>query len=155
MSTVFCNGRFDILHIGHIEFLEWAASLGDDLAVFVNSDASCERVAGKRTVFGQYDRARMLCGLRAPTLVVMFEQDTPLQSFRSVIANMREANSQARLIYAIGPDQEPEQELLDLFDETYRYPGQKSISSTQVAERIALHVAATKGRYLCGGRQDH
>lgn len=77
---VFTNGVFDLLHPGHVEYLEAARSLGDRLVVGVNSDASARRL-GKgpgRPVNNAEARARILAALTAVDRVVIFEEDTPL-----------------------------------------------------------------------------
>ncbi len=86
---VFTNGVFDILHSGHVTYLEKAAALGHRLIVGLNSDASVKRL-GKgddRPLNGQDDRATVLAALRCVDAVVIFDQDTPME-----------------LIQAIGPD---------------------------------------------------
>ena len=78
---VFTNGVFDILHRGHVEYLEEAAALGDRLVVGLNSDTSVQRL-GKgpdRPLNDQYSRALILAALRCVDAIVIFEQDTPLE----------------------------------------------------------------------------
>ena len=77
-KTVFTNGCFDIMHLGHITILENAYHLGDHLIVGVNSDSSVKRLKGEsRPIFPENDRARMLASLEFVDLVVIFEEDTP------------------------------------------------------------------------------
>ena len=77
-SVVFTNGCFDILHAGHVDYLERAKSLGDVLIVGVNSDESVRRIKGdKRPVVSQDFRVRVLLGLRCIDAVVLFNEDTP------------------------------------------------------------------------------
>ena len=76
---VFTNGVFDILHRGHVTYLEQARGLGASLVVAVNSDASARRL-GKgddRPLNAQDDRMAVLAGLAAVDLVVPFDDDTP------------------------------------------------------------------------------
>jgi rfaE bifunctional protein nucleotidyltransferase chain/domain len=76
---VFTNGVFDLLHRGHVTYLEQAKGLGASLVVAVNSDASARRL-GKgddRPLNTQEDRMAVLAGLAAVDLVVPFEADTP------------------------------------------------------------------------------
>jgi len=83
---VFTNGVFDILHPGHVEYLEAARQLGSALVVAVNSDASARRL-GKgagRPVNGVEARTRVVAGLGAVDRVVVFEEDTPLDLIRAV-----------------------------------------------------------------------
>jgi rfaE bifunctional protein nucleotidyltransferase chain/domain len=76
--VAFTNGCFDIIHRGHVEYLERARSLADVLVVGLNSDGSARRLKGKgRPVNDQEDRSYVLSGLRAVDLVVIFEEDTP------------------------------------------------------------------------------
>ena len=78
---VFTNGCFDILHRGHVEYLQEAAALGDRLVVGVNSDASVRRL-GKgddRPLNDQDSRAKVLAALRCVDAVVIFDEDTPLE----------------------------------------------------------------------------
>ena len=75
---VFTNGCFDILHVGHIQYLEESKDLGDRLVVGLNSDASVRRLKGNdRPVNSQEDRKRMLMALRCVDEVVIFDEDTP------------------------------------------------------------------------------
>lgn len=75
---IFTNGCFDILHVGHIQYLEESRALGDRLVVGLNSDASVRRLKGSdRPVNSQEDRKRMLEALRCVDEVVIFDEDTP------------------------------------------------------------------------------
>jgi rfaE bifunctional protein nucleotidyltransferase chain/domain len=75
---VFTNGCFDILHVGHIQYLEQSKNLGDRLIVGLNSDDSVRRLKGPtRPVNNQADRKRMLLALRCVDEVVIFYDDTP------------------------------------------------------------------------------
>lgn len=78
---VFTNGCFDILHVGHVDYLDRAAALGASLVVGVNSDASVRR-QGKgddRPVNPLADRMAVLAALESVSLVVAFDEDTPLR----------------------------------------------------------------------------
>ncbi len=75
---VFTNGCFDLLHSGHVIYLEEAKRLGDRLIVAVNSDESVRRLKGPgRPIMGQQDRALALAGLESVDYVVVFAEDTP------------------------------------------------------------------------------
>ncbi len=83
---VFTNGVFDILHRGHVEYLEEAAALGDRLIVGLNSDSSVQRL-GKgpdRPLNDQDSRALVLASLRCVDAIVIFEEDTPLDLIKAV-----------------------------------------------------------------------
>ena len=76
--VVFTNGCFDILHAGHVAYLEEAAKLGDRLIVAVNDDASVKRLKGPgRPVVPVAGRSRVLAGLGCVDWVVEFSEDTP------------------------------------------------------------------------------
>jgi rfaE bifunctional protein nucleotidyltransferase chain/domain len=96
---VLTNGCFDILHVGHVDYLERARALGDILVVAVNSDASVRGLKGpNRPVNCEADRARILCALRAVDYAVIF--DSPRAT--EVIRTLRPA------LYAKGGDYTPE-----------------------------------------------
>jgi D-beta-D-heptose 7-phosphate kinase/D-beta-D-heptose 1-phosphate adenosyltransferase len=77
---VFTNGCFDILHVGHVTYLEQARRLGDRLIVGLNTDASVRALKGpSRPVLREQDRARLLAALQAVDAVVLFEAETPLR----------------------------------------------------------------------------
>jgi len=84
--VVFTNGCFDILHLGHVRYLQEARALGDMLVVGLNSDSSVKRL-GKgedRPINPEGQRAEVLAALEAVDLVVLFEEDTPAELVRSV-----------------------------------------------------------------------
>lgn len=84
-SIVFTNGVYDLLHRGHVEYLEEARALGDRLVVGVNSDASVRRLKGpERPILSQEDRASLVAALACVDLVVLFEDDTPLRLIEAV-----------------------------------------------------------------------
>jgi D-beta-D-heptose 7-phosphate kinase/D-beta-D-heptose 1-phosphate adenosyltransferase len=82
---IFTNGCFDILHVGHIQYLEQSRALGDRLVVGLNSDASVHRLKGPtRPVNSQEDRKRMLEALRCVDEVIIFNEDTPYELIKSL-----------------------------------------------------------------------
>jgi len=77
-KIVFTNGCFDIIHSGHVLYLEEAKSQGDILIVGLNSDESVKRLKGNdRPINNQEDRAIVLAGLNSIDYVIEFEEDTP------------------------------------------------------------------------------
>ncbi|MBC8416695.1 MAG: D-glycero-beta-D-manno-heptose 1-phosphate adenylyltransferase [Candidatus Cloacimonetes bacterium] len=77
-KIVFTNGCFDIIHAGHVEYLQEAAELGDVLIIGLNSDKSVKRLKGSnRPINSQIDRAKVLSGLATVSYIVIFEDDTP------------------------------------------------------------------------------
>lgn len=83
--VVFTNGCFDILHVGHVKYLQEAKSYGDVLIVGLNSDASVSRLKGpSRPVNTMQDRAYLLAALEAVDFVVPFEDDTPYELIKMI-----------------------------------------------------------------------
>ena len=77
-KVVFTNGVFDILHVGHLTYLEEARELGDVLIVGVNSDRSVKTNKGdKRPINSEKNRAEMLLGLKFVDFTVIFDEKTP------------------------------------------------------------------------------
>jgi rfaE bifunctional protein nucleotidyltransferase chain/domain len=79
--VVFTNGVFDVLHRGHVTYLDEAAQLGGALIVAINTDASAKRLGKgpERPLNSQNDRAAMLAALACVDAVTMFDEDTPLE----------------------------------------------------------------------------
>ncbi len=79
-KVVFTNGCFDILHKGHVSYLNKAKSFGDILILGLNSDSSVKRLKGEnRPINSQEDRAYILCALESVDYVVIFDEDTPYE----------------------------------------------------------------------------
>lgn len=88
-SVVFTNGVFDILHAGHVTYLEAARALGDVLVVGLNADESVRRLKGiNRPINPEGDRATVLAALRAVDHVVIFEDDTPAGVISAIMPNL-------------------------------------------------------------------
>lgn len=84
-TIVFANGCFDLLHYGHIKYLEDSKKKGDILVVAVNSDASIRRIKGKkRPIVKEKDRLRVIAALGDVDYVVLFKEDTPFKTIRSL-----------------------------------------------------------------------
>lgn len=84
-TLVFTNGHFDLLHAGHLEYLEQARALGDGLFVAVNGDASTRRLKGEgRPLVPQEQRARLLAALEPVDAVIIFEADTAADLLRAL-----------------------------------------------------------------------
>jgi D-beta-D-heptose 7-phosphate kinase/D-beta-D-heptose 1-phosphate adenosyltransferase len=84
-KIVFTNGCFDILHLGHIKYLEEAKKLGEVLIVGVNSDASVKRLKGEtRPINPEFDRAYLLNALKSVDYTVIFSEDTPYELIKTI-----------------------------------------------------------------------
>jgi D-beta-D-heptose 7-phosphate kinase/D-beta-D-heptose 1-phosphate adenosyltransferase len=78
--VVFTNGCFDLLHVGHVSYLERARRFGSRLVVGLNSDRSVRRLKGpERPLIDQQDRARVLAALASVDGVVVFDEETPIE----------------------------------------------------------------------------
>lgn len=132
---VFTNGCFDILHIGHVRYLEAARALGDALIVGVNTDASVRRVkSGDRPLVPERQRAGLLAALECVDLVTLFDQDTPVELIDRVRPNVfvkggdytEDLLPEARLVRSYGGAVE----IVPLFCD--------GISTTELINRIRL-----------------
>jgi D-beta-D-heptose 7-phosphate kinase/D-beta-D-heptose 1-phosphate adenosyltransferase len=84
-KIVLTNGCFDLLHIGHVSYLEEAAEMGDVLVVALNSDASVRRIKGAgRPINNELRRAGMIAALSCVTYAVIFDEDTPIPLLEAV-----------------------------------------------------------------------
>lgn len=87
--VVFTNGCFDILHRGHVEYLDYARGLGDRLVVGLNTDRSVRRLKGPaRPVNPEEDRAVVLAGLASVDAVVLFDEDTPAELVSALLPDI-------------------------------------------------------------------
>lgn len=84
-QVVFTNGCFDLLHAGHVKYLQKARGLGDLLVLGLNSDASVRRLKGeKRPLINEDERAHILAALYCIDYVTIFDEDTPLELIKSL-----------------------------------------------------------------------
>jgi D-beta-D-heptose 7-phosphate kinase / D-beta-D-heptose 1-phosphate adenosyltransferase len=86
---VFTNGCFDLLHIGHIRYLEEAKALGDVLVVGINSDSSVRKLKGpKRPILPEEERTEILSGLGCVDYITLFDEIDPLKLITSLQPNV-------------------------------------------------------------------
>ncbi len=84
-KIVFTNGCFDILHVGHVKYLQKSAEFGDILIIGLNSDSSVKKLKGpNRPINNEIDRATVLCALSVVDYVVMFEQNSPVELLEKI-----------------------------------------------------------------------
>ncbi len=99
-KIVFTNGCFDILHLGHIDYLSKAADLGNILIIGLNSDSSVNKLKGSnRPILNQESRALLIASLRFVEVVVLFNEETPYKLIKQVQPD----------VLVKGSDYEPEQ----------------------------------------------
>jgi len=82
---VFTNGCFDLLQVGHVTYLEQARAMGDLLVVGLNTDLSVKAIKGpKRPIQPERDRAGILAALRSVDIVVLFDEETPIETIKAL-----------------------------------------------------------------------
>ncbi|HTK31473.1 MAG TPA: D-glycero-beta-D-manno-heptose 1-phosphate adenylyltransferase [Candidatus Saccharimonadaceae bacterium] len=130
--VVFTNGVFDLLHRGHVEYLEEARALGDRLVVGVNSDASVRRLKGaERPLVPEAERVELLGALAAVDLALVFTDDTPLDLIEAVRPD----------VLVKGGDWAVDQIVGRAFVESYggrvlNVPLREGLSTTALVERV-------------------
>jgi len=88
-KLVFTNGCFDILHVGHVRYLNQARSLGDALVVGVNSDRSVRKIKGEsRPIVPESERAEVLAALACVDLVFIFDDPTPKRVIDAIVPDV-------------------------------------------------------------------
>ncbi len=132
-QVVFTNGVFDILHVGHVRYLEAARALGDVLLVGVNSDASVRRLKGPtRPLNGENERAEVIAALGCVDAVCVFDENTPEELIRVVRPRVHAKGGD----YA-SPDALPETPLVRaLGGEVHLLPLISGRSSTRIIEKL-------------------
>ncbi len=104
-KIVFTNGCFDIIHLGHIDYLSRAKNLGDKLLIGLNTDESVRQIKGlHRPVADQDSRAVFLASLRFIDGVVLFNETTPYNLIREIIPDILVKGSDYRIENIVGAD---------------------------------------------------
>jgi rfaE bifunctional protein nucleotidyltransferase chain/domain len=104
-KIVFTNGCFDILHLGHVEYLNEAKSCGDLLIVAINSDLSVKKLKGpNRPINNEIDRSKMLLNLKAVDCVQIFENETPLEIIQLIKPNVLVKGGDWKINQIVGSD---------------------------------------------------
>lgn len=104
-TLVFTNGCFDILHLGHVDYLSKAASLGDILIVGLNTDASVRTLKGAgRPINNEYARAALLASLFFVDAVVLFDQNTPYALIEMIQPDVLAKGSDYQVTDIVGYD---------------------------------------------------
>ena len=99
----FTNGCFDILHAGHVTYLEQAKNNIDFLILGLNSDSSVKKIKGaKRPIINQEDRARVLSSLEAVDSVIIFDEETPIKLIQRIKPNFLIKGSDYKLTEVVG-----------------------------------------------------
>jgi len=129
-KVVFTNGCFDILHLGHVKYLQKARALGDVLIVGVNSNESVSKLKGPtRPVNDEFDRAYLLASLEVVDYVVIFKEDTPYELIKKVKPDILVKGADYEGKEVVGSDIAKEVKLIDFVD---------GKSTTSIIERMKL-----------------
>lgn len=105
-KIVFTNGCFDILHAGHVDYLEKAAMLGDVLIVGINADESIKRLKGaKRPINQLVNRQKVLAGLECVNYVVSFVEDTPRSLLKNILPHVLVKGDDYKVQDIVGKDE--------------------------------------------------
>ena len=135
-KVVFTYGCFDILHVGHVTYLEKARNLGKHLIVGLNTDASVRRLKGEtRPLVHELDRARVLAALACVDAVVLFDQDTPTELIEQIRPDILVKGGDYTPEQVAGREYAGEVRIID-FEDGY--------STTGVVEKIANMVKEGK-----------
>jgi len=104
-KLVFTNGCFDILHIGHVRYLNQARSLGDVLAVGVNSDRSVRKIKGEaRPIVPERERAEVLAALACVDFVFIFDDPTPKHVIDAIVPDVLVKGADWEISEIVGRD---------------------------------------------------
>lgn len=88
-KVVFTNGCFDIIHAGHIDYLNKAKALGDILIVGLNTDNSVKRIKGdKRPIINEDERAEIISNLKPVDYVIFFDEETPSELINKLVPDI-------------------------------------------------------------------
>jgi len=127
-KIVFTNGCFDILHAGHIKYLEKAKKLGDVLIVGLNSDKSVSKIKPGRPVNNEKNRATVLSALEMVDYITIFSEETPYDLIKVVRPDVLVKGGDWKKKDIIGSD---------IAKETYSLPYLKGFSTTGIIEKIS------------------
>ncbi len=104
-KVIFSNGCFDIVHLGHIDYLEKTRNLGDKLLVGINTDASVKRLKGEnRPIINEYARARMLAAFAFVDAVILFDEATPKELIETICPNILVKGNDYSIENIVGAD---------------------------------------------------
>ena len=131
-KIVFTNGCFDVLHAGHVGYLEEAASLGDRLIIAVNDDDSVRRLKGNdRPVNSLADRMTVLAALAAVHWVVPFSEDTPEQIIKAILPDVLAKGGDYKLEDIVGAE-----DVIGAGGDVRVLPFREGQSSTRIIEKL-------------------
>lgn len=116
-KIVFTNGCFDILHRGHVEYLQKAKELGDLLVLGLNSDSSVKRLKGEsRPINNEKDRAIILSALECVDYIIIFNEDTPFELIKNLKPDILVKGGDYKIENVVGREYAKETMIIDFVD---------------------------------------
>lgn len=116
-KIVFTNGCFDILHRGHVEYLQKAKELGDLLIIGLNGDSSVKRLKGEnRPINNEKDRAIILSALECVDYIIIFYEDTPFELIKKLRPDILVKGGDYKIENVIGREYAKETILIDFLE---------------------------------------
>ncbi len=131
-KIVFANGCFDLLHPGHIDYLNSSKILGDILIVAINSDSSIKKIKGNnRPIFNENERAFLISSLESVDYVIIFEQQTPLFLIKNLLPDVLVKGDDWELKDVVGA-----KFVIENVGTVERFPHIYNFSTTKIIEKI-------------------
>ncbi len=126
-KTVFTNGCFDIIHMGHIRYLRQAKKLGDILAIGLNTDASVSKIKPDRPVISEQQRAEVLSALEMVDYITLFDEDTPYELIKEIRPDVLVKGGDWKKEDIVGRD---------IVKEVHSIPFVEGISTSEIIKKI-------------------
>ncbi|KAA9331735.1 D-glycero-beta-D-manno-heptose 1-phosphate adenylyltransferase [Adhaeribacter soli] len=131
-QIVFTNGCFDLLHLGHVDYLEKARALGDKMVVGLNTDASVRRLKGEeRPLQDELARARIMASLLFVDAVVLFDEETPYELIKAIQPDILVKGDDYQIANIVGADI-----VLEKGGEVKTVSLVKGYSTTNIVEKV-------------------
>lgn len=125
-KIVFTNGCFDIIHVGHVRYLEEAKKLGDILVIGLNSDKSVAKIKSGRPIIPEEQRAEVLSSLFMVNYITLFDEDTPYQLIKDLHPDILVKGADWDKKDIVGSD---------IVKEVHTIPFVKGISTSEILKR--------------------
>ncbi len=126
-KVVFTNGCFDIIHVGHIRYLNDAKTLGDILVIGLNTDNSISKIKPGRPVVPETQRAEVLAALSMVDYITLFDEDTPYKLIKELKPDVLVKGADWKSEDIVGGD---------LVKEVYTLPFVEGVSTSEIIKKI-------------------
>jgi D-beta-D-heptose 7-phosphate kinase/D-beta-D-heptose 1-phosphate adenosyltransferase len=132
LRIVFTNGCFDLLHPGHIAYLQSARQLGDVLIIGLNSDRSVREIKGNsRPILTEAERAAILSGLESVSFITVFDECTPLNLIKAILPNVLVKGGDWGIHQIVG-----RKEVEEAGGKVVSIPYEAGYSTSEIVERV-------------------